>query len=366
MEVTRRHFGALSLVLGVPVLGSACSTEALTSYDEAVRELWRHGRVDRSDAAAVKRELVRYAALAPSSHNTQCWRFGIEPQAITLLPDITRRCPAVDPDDHHLFVSLGCAAENLAQAALAHGWKAGATFDAQRGALRMALEATAPQASTLFHAIPQRQSTRGEYDGKPLSADELRALERVASVGGVQLILLTDRAALEKALTFVVQGNSAQMKDSAFVEELKAWIRFSASDAVRLGDGLYSASSGNPSVPAWLGRLMFGQFFTEKGENDKYARHVRSSAGIAVFVGADNDRAGWIEVGRAYERFALQATAMGVRTAHLNQPVEVAALRPAFASFLGIAGRRPDLVVRFGRGPTLPTSLRRPVQAMLA
>jgi hypothetical protein len=57
---------------------------------------------------------------------------------------------------------------------------------------------------------------------------------------------------------------------------------------------------------------------------------------------------------------------MGVRTAHLNQPVEVATMRPDFAGFLGIADRRPDLVVRFGRGPTLPPSLRRPVQAMLA
>jgi hypothetical protein len=184
-------------------------------------------------------------------------------------------------------------------------------------------------------------------------------------VGGVQAILLTGKPALEKVLEFVVQGNSAQMQDGAFVQELRSWIRFSAGDAVRLGDGLYSASSGNPSVPAWLGRPLFGLFFTEKSENDKYARHVRSSSGIAIFVGPGNDKASWVQVGRAYERFALQATAMGVRTAHLNQPVEVAALRPEFARHLGIAGMRPDLVVRFGRGPALPPSLRRPLQAVL-
>lgn len=106
---------------------------------------------------------------------------------------------------------------------------------------------------------------------------------------------------------------------------------------------------------------MFGAFFTEKGENDKVAKHVRNSAGIAVFVGPANDQAGWIAVGRACERFALQATALGVRTAHLNQPIEVASLRPDFANVLGVDGRRPDLVVRFGRGPTL----RRPLQAVL-
>ena len=119
-------------------------------------------------------------------------------------------------------------------------------------------------------------------------------------------------------------------------------------------------------MPTWLGQLMFGIFFTPKSENDKYARHVRSSAGIAIFVGPTNDKAGWVEVGRSYERFALQAAALGIRNAHLNQPVEVSALRPVFANFLGLSGRRPDLVIRFGRGPALPASLRRPVQSVLA
>ena len=64
-------------------------------------------------------------------------------------------------------------------------------------------------------------------------------------------------------------------------------------------------------------------------------------------------------------RFALQATVLGIRNAFLNQPVEVAAVRPPFAAALGLAGLRPDLVVRFGRGPTLPRSLRRPVEAVM-
>ncbi len=363
MPITRRQFH--SLALGVAPLLPACSAREPPGYDEVVRVLWRHGGVDRGDAAAVRRELVRYATLAPSSHNTQCWKFRLEPQAITILPDYARRCPAVDPDDHHLFVSLGCAAENLAQAGLAHGLQVHVDFDDSSTALRALTEPAPPQSSPLFQAIPYRQSTRGEYDGEPLSTDELRALERAASVGGVQVLLLTGRPALEQVLDFVVQGNSVQMRDKAFVQELKAWIRFSGSEAVQHGDGLYAASSGNPSVPGWLGRMMFGAFFKEQSENDKYARHVRSSSGIAVFVGPRESKASWTSVGRAYERFALQATAMGVRTAHLNQPVEVAALRPEFARMLGIAGRRPDLVVRFGRGPALPPSVRRPVQAVM-
>jgi hypothetical protein len=134
---------------------------------------------------------------------------------------------------------------------------------------------------------------------------------------------------------------------------------------VRTGDGLFSATTGNPTIPTWLGELAFGWFFRAKSENDKYARQIRSSGGIAVFVGQTADKAHWVEVGRCYERFALQATALGIRNAFVNQPVEVAAIRPHFASVLGLGGQRPDLVVRFGRGSALPKSLRRPVQAVL-
>jgi hypothetical protein len=67
----------------------------------------------------------------------------------------------------------------------------------------------------------------------------------------------------------------------------------------------------NPAIPAWFGDLGFGWFFTLKGENDKYARQIRSAAGIAVFVGQTADKASWVDVGRCYERFALQATALG-------------------------------------------------------
>ena len=170
---------------------------------------------------------------------------------------------------------------------------------------------------------------------------------------------------MEKVLEYIVAGSNAQVRDPAFVEELKAWIRFGKSQAVKSGDGLYSGSSGNPSLPTWLGRPLMGLFFTGEAEQEKYTRQVRNSSGIAVFVSDANDRAHWVEVGRCYERFALQATALGIRNAFLNQPVEVSTLRPQFAAWLGVGSGRPDLVVRFGRGPKLPSSLRRPVEAVL-
>ena len=367
--MTRRTFITTAAATGLGAAGVLTFhsfSEGRAEYEQAVKQIWRHGERGASDEPAVLRELVRYATLAPSSHNTQCWKFGLGDRSVSILPDYQRRCPIVDPDDHHLFVSLGCAAENLVQAAAAMGFRGEAVFNTGTNeSLDVSLVRAPAVRTPLFKAIPRRQSTRAEFDAKPLSNDELRRLETAGSGNGVRVHLLTDRRAMENVLNFVVQGNTAQMRDPAFVRELKHWLRFNGGQAARQGDGLFSGSSGNPTAPRWLGSLLFDWFFTEKAENDQYARQVRSSAGIAVLVSELEDKHRWIEAGRAFQRFALQATAMDVRTAPLNPPVEVASLRPQFAQSIGLSGGRPDLVIRFGRGPEMPRSLRRSVDAVI-
>jgi len=103
------------LTAGVSIAAGAASLSSCSAQDDAyaaaVRETWRPFDDAVTERRALQHEFVRYATLAPSSHNTQCWRFRLERDRITIQPDFSRRCPAVDPDDHHLFVSLGCATE---------------------------------------------------------------------------------------------------------------------------------------------------------------------------------------------------------------------------------------------------------------
>ena len=316
-------------------------------------------------AGPASRDLIRFATLAANSHNTQAWQFRASDGRIDILPDPARRTPAVDPDDHHLFASLGCAAENLSVAAAARGQPGEVAFDAGGGgAVRFDYTAGAIRDAALCDAIPRRQSTRADYDGSPVSAADLATLA-AASLPGVDLVLITDRAQINLVRDLIIAGNTAQIADPAFVAELKSWLRFNPREAFATGDGLFSATSGNPSLPDWLGPLMFDWAFAAKAENEKIARQIASSAGLAVFVAAKADPAGWVQAGRACQRFSLQATALGLKHAYLNQPVEVAALRPDLAALLGMPGRRPDLVMRFGRGEAMPFSARRPVEAVM-
>jgi hypothetical protein len=278
-----------------------------------------------------------------------------------VLPDFARRTPVVDPDDHHLWISLGCAVENLLIAAAARGQVGAVAMRDDNAGLDIDLISAAPQDDGLLAAIPQRQSTRSAYESKAVSASTLTALEAAARDQSVDVRLFTSSADRERVLDFVVQGNSMQMDDPAFVAELLAWIRFDPDAAISRADGLYAACSGNPTLPDWLGRRIFPLVFRKQSENDKYAEHIRSSSGIVVFTGAGETPADWVQVGRSFQRFALRATALGLRHAHINQPVEVPALRREFAQWLGVGGARPDLVVRFGYAPAMPMSLRRRV-----
>jgi hypothetical protein len=304
--------------------------------------------------------LVHYATLAASSHNSQPWRFAIEERAVEVRADWTRRCPAADPDDHHLLASLGCAVENLVQAAGAFGLEANVGA-LHAGRIRVEFAAAGAETSPLFEAITLRQSCRAEYDGQPLPPEQLDALAAAGSLGDVRVHLFGGQQELLRLNDFIAEGNGLQMSNAGFRRELKSWIRFNAAEARAHGDGLFAGSTGNPSVPGWLGRAAFDVAYRTDAEDAKNRRHLLSSSGAAVLFTAAHGDASAFEAGRACERFALQAAALGLSVAHLNQPVEVAEVRARFAAFLGDPRMRPHFVLRFGRGPRMPRSLRRPL-----
>ncbi|QKS29284.1 hypothetical protein [Accumulibacter sp.] len=87
-------------------------------YDAAAALLWRH-RASASGAEFADR--VHCATMAANSHNAQAWHFRPTPTGVAISPDFDRSLPVADADNHQLYASLGCAAENLMRVAADRG-----------------------------------------------------------------------------------------------------------------------------------------------------------------------------------------------------------------------------------------------------
>lgn len=129
-------------------------------------------------------------------------------------------------------------------------------------------------------------------------------------------------ASLDPIVEMALAGNRAQIASRAFRTELKHWLRFNPRAAVGRRDGLFSASSGNPTLPDCLGPAMFDLTFDAEAEDRRLAAQMRSSPGVLVLLAPSDDTFGWMAAGRAAERIMLQATVDGLKSAFVNQAVE--------------------------------------------
>jgi hypothetical protein len=309
-------------------------------------------------------ELVRYATLAPNGHNTQPWKFAIKENAIEIHPDLTRHLPAVDPNERELWISLGCALENLIVSARATGYEAEVTYPDAVDFIRIDLTTNAPQGGTLFDAIPLRQNIRSEYDGQPIKTSDLDDIQTLPLEPDVALHFVSSPADIEKVLEYVNQGNLIQYADQAFVDELIHWLRFNKKEALFSLDGLYSLCTGNPEVPGWLGRMIVAGI-KPQGQADADAKKLRSSPGAVVVASDSEDKTAWVRTGQVYERMALKMTSLNIKSAFLNQPIEVTEVRGQFQNAMGLGTALPQLLVRFGYADVMPFSVRRAVEQVL-
>jgi hypothetical protein len=84
-----------------------------------------------------------------------------------------------------------------------------------------------------------------------------------------------------------------------------------------------------------------------------------------VVASESDDRVSWVRTGQVYERLALKMTSLNIKSAFINQPIEVSSLREQFQSAIGLGSSLPQLLVRFGYADAVPQSLRRPVEQVL-
>jgi hypothetical protein len=314
------------------------------------------------------RFLIGYAILAPSGHNTQPWLFRLGDDHVDLLADRTRALPVVDPDDRALVISCGAALGTLEIAMRRFGHDpqvnvliGGAEPDllarvAFGGAWR-----PDKQDLALCRAITERRTTRLAYEDRPLDEALLQALDRAAAAPEVEFHAITQQGRKSRIARLVAEGDQAQFADPRFRRELAAWVH-SRRSASR--DGMSGANFGMPDLLSGVGAMVIRTFNLGDGVAAKDEAIASFSPALGVLATERDMPADWLAVGRALSRVMLTIAASGATAAYLNQPIEVAALRPRLRDEAGVAGV-PQLLFRIGYGPRIAPSVRRPVSAVL-
>ncbi|HEY6867024.1 MAG TPA: hypothetical protein VI792_07195 [Candidatus Eisenbacteria bacterium] len=315
------------------------------------------------------RTLIGAAVLAPSDWNTQPWRFEVENSTLRLLSDPTRLLPWNDPDARGLMISLGASLENLLVAARAYGLRTTVEYLPHGGANGVVAEVVWANGDVrrdlpLFQAIPHRRTNRRQYDGRGLFPD--RRAQLVSQVPeGLSLHWMDDRDAVRAVAKIAHDAVHAQADDRRSAAEQYTWLRF-GDEARRRGDGVPIDNLELGTVTSW----MAGRYFNPKSwfwrfgpeHAAREARDgLRSAGALALLCAPRRDQTQWLMGGQAYERIALQATALGLAIQPVSAPLALKEYREPLLRAFDAPSEEPLMLVRVGHAKSPAATPRRNV-----
>ena len=312
---------------------------------------------------------VRYAILAPSSHNTQPWRFIINGDELLVCADRTRGLPNIDPFDRELIISCGAALLNLRVSFAYFGMPVEITTFPQSSdpdvVARIEFPASGPvlkDLANLFEAITKRATNRGPFIDEDVPPAIVARLKAAAASEGVEARFVQALAKREGVATLIAKADRCQYDDPRFRRELASWIHPSRSK-----DGMPAASQGLRTLTDAATPIVAMAIRTFDLGNGVAAAHqelARGSPLLVVLSTPMDNNEGWLSAGFGLQRLLLVAADAGYATSYLNQPIEVPDLRTELAQELLIDGY-PQLLLRAGRGQPVSHSPRRAISDVL-
>jgi nitroreductase len=289
---------------------------------------------------------------APSLHNSQPWLFRLTDGAIEVLADPSRSVPAIDRDGWATRIACGAATYNARLALAAAGRPASVRLHPSPGVPARLTPGT-PRPPTyaeqeLHDAIPRRHSNRGPFWPDPVPAPVRVRLIAAARDEDGWLDLLVGTTAVNGFAEIAQSADRVLLRDTAYQAALA-----SMRGAVPLSAGAPLAEPHD-----MLPQRLFNDRRRANGR-DYEPEPLIGILGSAGDLAVDHTMAG-----QALQKVLLTATATGLDTSMISQPIEVPAAREQLRRSLGRTGF-PQITVRFGYGTAgHPTPRREPTEAV--
>ncbi|BBX73051.1 nitroreductase family protein [Mycobacterium shinjukuense] len=299
------------------------------------------------DAGTV-RTVLRLAARAPSVHNTQPWRWQVGETSLHLYFDPSVRLPTTDPDGRDLIVSCGATLNHCVLALAAVGWQAKVARlpnPAEPGHLA-AIEVCPHTADRLdiilAAAIPRRRTDRRHYSFWPVSVGDIALMAARAARNGVALRQVDATDKLKRIVAESVWNHESNPEYQACV----------------VGVAARSTPARDPAA-AMPGRLFAGPALAMPSGSSP----EDDNAAILALGTPTDDRLAWLRAGEATSVVLLSATALGLASCPVTEPLEVAETREAVRRDVFGATGHPQMLLRVGWAPInadpLPSTPRR-------
>jgi len=317
------------------------------------------------------RFLLDYAILAPSSHNSQPWRFRLHGEYVELHADRARALPIVDPQDRELIISCGAALGHLQVALRRFGYTGNIQVfpDPTNRDLLACIglgETHLPTShdERLFQSLFARHTNRNAFHKEYIPEEIVARLEAEAKREGVWMDVVPEGERREALAQCIAQADRDQLADPRFRRELASWIRPHAADPSLPQDGMPSESLGMPGLIADVGPFLVRTFDTGVLISARDRQLTINSPLLVVFGTEEDTPLAWLQTGQALSDLLLYVTTEGIVSSFMNAPLEVAELRAQVGEALRREGY-PQLVLRLGYSDPTAPSPRRPLSDVL-
>lgn len=314
------------------------------------------------------RNILEYARLAPSVHNTQPWRFAATDSNISLFVEPKRTLDAGDPTTRELWVSLGICLEAIFQAAKGLGFTAHInllqteTTTKEIAGLSFT-KASKPQPDIL-ELLKNRHSHRGPMHTIALPPSLIATWQQtIKDLPDTSIIFVNDPDHMKHVAEITEKGMRLALSSAKFRKELVPLLHYNWSKA-RIGLHGYVLNHGmlGSIWEKWSVRL--GVDSKHKALVDK--QKILEASGLLFITSKGDVPPFWLNVGRAYMRVALEITRAGLAHSTLTAPIEAARFHEDIEFMLGTNDRIQSMI-RIGKAarPIGRTSPRLSVEELL-
>ena len=312
--------------------------------------------------------LLRYAILAPSTRNSQPWKFALHENGIDVYADYGRRLPTADPGNRELLMSMGAAIMNLRVAAahfrFACEVEYNHTGDSERPLAQVFLAAGMPgdaELAPLFPELTRRRTNRHPFLVSRIAASVQQRLVAVGEGYQSTVEISTDGEINKAVAELVAEADRRLLADPEYRKDVAEWMRSDQSDRQ---DGLPAASLGSrgvlASVAPWATRAF--DLHRMQVARDK---NLCMEAPALVTIAGEDTIPGWLDTGEMLEKLLLTIVREELHVSYFNMPVLLPDLRLRLRVILGLSAW-PQLLLRVGYCmEETPMTPRRPIEEVI-